>query len=546
MPASRAGLVAIQKQVERAGSTHTQTFWVRPEDAKSAMRAVARIQQVQERREARAGAAPDGRQKRLPLGPAGEARSAERDDEDEEVARLDLAESRFKAVRGDMFRDEEARFLDTLRDAEQGAPGTLERLDGILSTVEGRGDLREYVVERAGELDREWLASHGEADRVGRLTRQVEAGDARSRDAAHELYDLTTRLRAEAEAEAEFQSEDEDGEGDEDDDGPYMGRRRGLDGIDFEPSARIDRVRLPDPTREVALEMDIHPSVTGLAGMMPPDDDDDPEGHEKAREQHKAVSAQLTRLFGRPMTLAEVTHAFVPPEGFSVEYKDVDVSRTSFSVTFALYHEASGRLAVETCQRTFNRMPDGTFDVHHDYLVVDREFAQWYQEETGETPGISAALNGSAITRYREAGWPVSQVTVQAAWDGRYQWAKSGFYFDEPDAVAEQWARWARDNLEFDDDPDGEKVEAAVRLGAEYCNEPWKLAALDIEGMRFKVQYESTGDEDEAHAGKAFLLSRRGASSWYGTLQLDSRNPGFEQYLRQNKVLKKLKDKGLA
>lgn len=33
MPASRAGLVAMQKQVEREGRTHLQTFWVRPEDA---------------------------------------------------------------------------------------------------------------------------------------------------------------------------------------------------------------------------------------------------------------------------------------------------------------------------------------------------------------------------------------------------------------------------------------------------------------------------------------------------------------------------------
>lgn len=41
MPASRAGLIAIQKQVERAGGVHTQTYWVKPEDAPAA-RASAR------------------------------------------------------------------------------------------------------------------------------------------------------------------------------------------------------------------------------------------------------------------------------------------------------------------------------------------------------------------------------------------------------------------------------------------------------------------------------------------------------------------------
>lgn len=162
-------------------------------------------------------------------------------------------------------------------------------------------------------------------------------------------------------------------------------------------------------------------------------------------------------------------------------------------------------------QRSFIRHDNGELEVHHDLFKID------VPKKHGQ--GAGEAMLRQSIRAYEPMG--VNKITVDAAWVGKYTWASFGYNWGE------QKAPLMEGRLSSFLHRNGVSAADAARISKEIAGESWKVASLDIPGMKIKVPPIKVGgkiirEASEESAGKAFLLS--GDWTWSGELRLDDQN----------------------
>jgi hypothetical protein len=210
------------------------------------------------------------------------------------------------------------------------------------------------------------------------------------------------------------------------------------------------------------------------------------------------------------VSLEELTHAFAPPEGFTGKVKKV--SPGNFEVN---YFDEKGRFVGEL-KRDFR--PDG--EIHHTYFVLAPDF---------RGGGFSDTINGQAMLRYEK--WGVKKASVDAAWVGRYAWARMGFTFKDPDQVLRPALDFIKKKV-----PAEKRADYKAKL-LKLIKEPWKLAKWD-EGDQHDVSFKSLGNQEQKGSyaiGKAILLHGN-MPMWDGVMPVGGDDGGYLTALRLLKV----------
>jgi hypothetical protein len=210
------------------------------------------------------------------------------------------------------------------------------------------------------------------------------------------------------------------------------------------------------------------------------------------------------------VSLEELTHAFAPPEGFTGKVKKV--SPGNFEVN---YFDEKGRFVGEL-KRDFR--PDG--EIHHTYFVLAPDF---------RGGGFSDTINGQAMLRYEK--WGVKKASVDAAWVGRYAWARMGFTFKDPDQVLRPALDFIKKKV-----PAEKRADYKAKL-LKLIKEPWKLAKWD-EGNQHDVSFKSLGNQEQKGSyaiGKAILLHGN-MPMWDGVMPVGGDDGGYLTALRLLKV----------
>jgi hypothetical protein len=175
----------------------------------------------------------------------------------------------------------------------------------------------------------------------------------------------------------------------------------------------------------------------------------------------------------------------------------------------------AGTRDIGSITRSFRRHADGTFEVHHDYFKIEDV------KEQGSKSG--STMLRQAIQTYERIG--VNEVTVDAAWVGRYAWATFGYNWSE------STARSRGHGLGLYLQSKGVEASRAKAIGEQAAKRAWDVAALDVDGITVKVMSE--GVPIQCKVGKAFLLEYGGKGGsgemWSGKIVLD---PNHETYKR--------------
>jgi hypothetical protein len=185
-------------------------------------------------------------------------------------------------------------------------------------------------------------------------------------------------------------------------------------------------------------------------------------------------------------------------------------SRVSFSGDIM-----AGSRKIGSITRTFIRHDDGTLEVHHDFFKIEDV------KEQGSKSG--STMLRQAIQTYEKIG--VNEVTVDAAWVGRYAWATFGYNWDAGTA------RERGHGLGVYLQSKGVEAARAKTIAEQAAKRAWDVAALDVDGITVNV--ESEGRRIDCKVGKAFLLESGGKGGagqmWSGKIVLD---PSHETYKR--------------
>jgi hypothetical protein len=168
--------------------------------------------------------------------------------------------------------------------------------------------------------------------------------------------------------------------------------------------------------------------------------------------------------------------------------------------------------------RSFIRHIDGTLEVHHDFFVISNE-----KDRAG---GGGEAMLRQSIQAYEKMG--VDEVTVDAAWVGRYAWATFGYQWNEQQA--EQVERGLANHLM----KHGIEAERAKRVAKQVAPYPWDVAALDLDGIMVPTQYDSGGNtgykQGTFKLGKSYMLTR---GMWSGRIDLKDKKSASYQRAKQ-------------
>ena len=131
-----------------------------------------------------------------------------------------------------------------------------------------------------------------------------------------------------------------------------------------------------------------------------------------------------------------------------------------------------------------------------------------------------------SIQAYEKMG--VDEVTVDAAWVGRYAWATFGYQWDEQQA--EQVERGLANHLT----KHGIEAERAKRVAKQVAPYPWDVAALDLDGIMVPTQYDAGGNtgykQDTFKLGKSYMLTR---GMWSGRIDLKDKKSASYQRAKQ-------------
>jgi hypothetical protein len=160
--------------------------------------------------------------------------------------------------------------------------------------------------------------------------------------------------------------------------------------------------------------------------------------------------------------------------------------------------------------RTFTRHDDGRLEVHHDLFKVE--------DQASQGKGLGEAMLRQSLRKYRELG--VDEVTLDAAWVGRYTWASFGFDWD-----AETGEGMRRDLADYLEEQ-GVERQRAEDVAERAARHSWDVASLDVDGLRVGASPERGAPLREERVGKAFLFTHLG---WSGTLSLDPASPSFQR-----------------
>ncbi len=234
-------------------------------------------------------------------------------------------------------------------------------------------------------------------------------------------------------------------------------------------------------------------------------------------EMKLAFETKISKDFGKPMTLEEISHGFAVPDGFTAELSDL----SSREVSWKIKDKATGKQAA-TLGRWFKSDFPGQANpnpiVKHDHLYVEPEF---------QNAGISDTINGNAFRHYEK--WGVDRVKVDCASVGRYAWARLGFNFDDPTDILSDFESYIDSKSEL-----APRKKELMPVARKLSKEPWKFAKWDV-GIKLKDEY-NINSKEPLPIGKAFLLSQK-CVLWSGTMKVDRKNPGYLAAISKSSVV---------
>jgi len=215
---------------------------------------------------------------------------------------------------------------------------------------------------------------------------------------------------------------------------------------------------------------------------------------------------------GDPLTFAELTHGFAPPDGFTARVEAMNLDPLAIRIAYL----SPDRRRAATLVRHF----EGDGVLRLSLLEVEEP---WRGE--GQ---FSMTINGQTLLRCLK--WGLRRVVVRAQGFGRHAWAMAGFSFDDPDQAVRAGDAFL-DEHPSDVTPEQRQV---LRVLA---GEPRLLARWD-DGRRYDWSFtddDGTVHSGRAHLGKALLLGRHTAP-WDAHLVVDARSAGFITALAAFKV----------
>lgn len=239
--------------------------------------------------------------------------------------------------------------------------------------------------------------------------------------------------------------------------------------------------------------------------------------HERVQLSNKISERDLLafkngteKSLGRSISMEEISHAFAPPEGYYAK-----IIRTNGVSVDIKYFDSKTHEEVANLTRSFWKDKE----LHHTFFQVDQK---------AQGSGFSDTINGQAMLRYEK--WGVKVVSVEAAWVGRYAWARMGFNFGDEAKILSQAVGFIKKNV-----PVAKQAEYMAKA-KELVKEPWKLAKWD-EGDKYKVSFDANSHRqtDEYSIGKAIMLNKD-MPIWDGQMDLKSSNKGYLNAMRLLKV----------
>lgn len=215
---------------------------------------------------------------------------------------------------------------------------------------------------------------------------------------------------------------------------------------------------------------------------------------------------------GDPLTFAEITHGFAPPDGFTGRLEELSVDPLGVRIS---YIAADGTRAA-TLVRHFE---------HHGVLrlsVLDVA-KPWRGQDL-----FSATINGQTLLRVRK--WGLRRIVVRAQDAGRYAWALAGFSFDDPRKLVAAGDAFIAEHVPDGGDAHRQILRALVAT-------PWMLARWDDRRTYDWSFTDAAGTQHagRSHLGKALLLGAH-VGPWGGHLDVEEFAGGFLVALTAFKV----------
>lgn len=271
------------------------------------------------------------------------------------------------------------------------------------------------------------------------------------------------------------------------------------------PPPALPAVRPPEPADDRAWKRAVNEMArTPMAKEYHPRCDVEAFERDPKNAARKAdFENELRHIFGKRITLEEVTHGFAVPPGLRAELASVAVdldgkARISFRIK-------DGERTAGTLDRFFHTH-GGKGAVEHDLLLIKDEY---------QGRGISDHINGSALLRYKK--WGVENATVSAAWVGRYAWARMGFSFEYPADMFTEFSDWATRRYAKTPHLLPGVLSKAERL---IHDEPWTFAKWQ---------------EGDVKVGNEFLLDGN-TPVWKGVLPINDSSGGYANAARLLKL----------
>lgn len=189
----------------------------------------------------------------------------------------------------------------------------------------------------------------------------------------------------------------------------------------------------------------------------------------------------LRRLFGSSVDPESINRMVEPPAGFRVKTVTVSFWQENDAAVMKLLADIQddhGEHAA-TIQRTITRHPNGKLEAHHDYFVVEDEV---------QGTGLGSHILRQQMRSYDE--WGVHEITVDAAWAGRYVWPRMGFDFDDEtmNYLRKLYAKFLVSYAGL--------TESEAQEQAQTINDAYELAHHDLDpSIRITVGYGPGGAE---------------------------------------------------